>query len=134
MADMRDGLGSDVEQDVLVIEPYPAGRDRRTESALVACAAAGDLTAWTTLFDRMQPSMWAAAGAVGLPTAVANEVCELVWLQCAQHLDETLQPIRSWLVERVAAEAGQWHRLNRDCGTTSVRVDGLVLQRTAASD
>jgi hypothetical protein len=124
---------SEVQQE-LGIEPYPASRDRRCEKDLIACAAGGDLTAWTTLVDQMQPSMWAATGAVGLPTAVAHEVCELVWLQCAQHLDDAPQPLRPWLVERVAAEAGQWHRANSANGGGVIRLNGLVLQRTAESD
>jgi hypothetical protein len=100
-------------------EPYPDDTARvvvpsngamNSEAMCVARAAAGDADAWSDLVDRMQPSIWAATGALGLPSAPASQVCELVWLRLAQRLDDPPVQLRPWLIGIVEAEASRWHQ------------------------
>jgi hypothetical protein len=100
------------------LEPYPGEPDQTTtrvgvavprgEQAWLAQAASGDADAWAKLVDLLQPTVWAATGALGLPTTRAAEVCELVWLTLAQRLDDAPDPLRPWLLEVVENEANRW--------------------------
>jgi hypothetical protein len=123
-------------------EPYPldtatATADLstpRSESSRVALAAAGDRTAWSELVDQLQPSVWAATGALGLPKAAAAQVCELAWLRLAQQLETVPLPLRPWMVGVVEQEASRWHLANTVSHEDQIRLDEAMRQPIITSD
>jgi hypothetical protein len=125
-------------------EPYPVDAHAplapsngalNGEAACIARAAAGDAGAWSDLVDRLQPSIWAATGALGLPPTPASQVCELVWLRLAQRLDNPPVPLRPWLVGMVEAEASRWHqRPPTSSGDLNILLDDALCQPIITSD
>lgn len=123
-------------------EPYPIDTAAatanltapRNESTRVALAAAGDHQAWSELVDQLQPSIWAATGALGLPKAAAAQVCELAWLRLAQQLETAPVPLRPWLVGVVEQEASRWHLANTVSRDDQIRLDEAMRQPIITSD
>jgi hypothetical protein len=125
-------------------EPYPddaAHADStasvtapRNDTTRVALAAAGDLSAWSELVDQLQPSVWAATGALGLPKAAAAQVCELAWLRLAQQLETAPLPLRPWMVGLVEQEASRWHLANTISHDDQIRLDEELAQPIITSD
>jgi DNA-directed RNA polymerase specialized sigma24 family protein len=123
--------GPDVDTPVIGAQPNRRGR---SNSALLDRAAGGDSTAWSDLIERLQPKVWAATGAAGLPPDVAASVGDLVWLRLAQRLDNRPPALTAWLIEVVEAEASRWHRSQNTTSADAVRLlEDLRCQLTATS-
>ena len=104
---------------------------------LVEAAQAGEGQSWRELVDRLSGLVWSVARAFRLSADDAADVCQTVWLQLAQHLDEIHEPDRVglWLMTTARRECLRFVRKeSRQFPVDPVEVLEPIGQATAVEE
>jgi hypothetical protein len=106
-SDVHDSIPYPAEPPLVPIERDASTLRRTNEDTLYAWARSGDRQAWDSLVERLQPSVWAAAGALGLSVETSQQVSRLAWLRLTQQMDaaEPAQSARACLLHVVEEHA-----------------------------
>lgn len=84
-------------------------RPLRGDADIAAAAADGDAQAWEQLVRVHAQLVWDTVRLHGLDTVDAAQVCQLVWLRCADQLTGLALrgAVREWLVATADTEAAR---------------------------